>query len=984
MTGKEPPLVRPDDARYVVEEEVAAGGMGVIYRVLDRSLGRTVAMKVCARRTPGAGEESPGGAVFPPRSPQGDGARARFLAEAQVTAQLDHPGIVPVHELGIAAGDQLYFTMPLVKGRSLSEVFALARTGGEGWNLSRAAAALIKVCQAVAYAHDKGIVHRDLKPANVMVGRYGEVYVLDWGLAKVRGQKDGDDGGRPAPSGGAPPGATAWIASDSSLATEVGAVLGTPAYMSPEQAAGGAAVDERSDVYALGAMLYELLSGQAPHVPPAARITPQALVACILAGPPPPVRTLDPAAPAELVAICERAMAREPGRRYPQALALAEDLQAYLDHRVVAAYRTGMLAELRSWCYRHRTLLRVTALVAVGSAIAFLALGWVLRNREAERLLVQAREHLARHQALKEEVPRLEKAWLEARMAERSWAPAWQRTDEIDKHRALASARREADATFSSAQLELANAMRVAPPWGVGGQARGHLRDLYLGRHQDLVKGETVVLSPEYYGERLRDLDPAAHERAIEAPGRIAIASMPPGAEVYCFRYEEGEDTRLLPRPFDPAARRPLGEPFLLVARIWDAAQHQGVFSAGDRLLAVGGQPVRTEADLARVIAAVERGGKVAVQLERRGSVLDREWVPWPRETTSLLTPGVLMVVHEQMGLSFAGYPLDVSAGCRLGETREGEPVMVELPRGSYLLVLRKHGYRDTRFPVVIPWREGVEKVRLLAEQDIPPGFDYIPAGPFSYGGDPLAFQSLERGETDLHEFFIARFEVTVAEYVEFLNDPEVRARTDAKGEAAPFSESVRQELATHDGEKLGLVPAQTRVRLFLTRATDQTWAIDPDFASNIKPSSPVSGISQLAAREYAHWRSTRDGRWRYRLPEDLEWEKAARGVDRRTHVWGEYLVWAFCWSAGGLWSPHLPTATGVFSADESVYGVRDLAGSVEEYTQSRILGRYTTRRGGNWSVSDSQSLRVATRNGRLSTGRGTETGFRLVAEMRE
>src|SRR5262245_47103511 len=164
--------------RYEIESEVARGGMGAILRVRDVDLRRVLAMKVVLNRGDVADA-----------SPEATRARTRllgrFLDEAQVTGQLDHPGIVPVHELGLDREGRVYFTMRLVAGRDLEKIFELVRAGQEGWSTTRAVGALLKVCEAVAYAHSKGVVHRDLKPANVMVGRFGEVYVMDWGLARV-------------------------------------------------------------------------------------------------------------------------------------------------------------------------------------------------------------------------------------------------------------------------------------------------------------------------------------------------------------------------------------------------------------------------------------------------------------------------------------------------------------------------------------------------------------------------------------------------------------------------------------------------------------------------------------------------------------------------------------------------------------------------------------------------------------------------------
>ena len=367
--------------RYRIEGEVARGGMGAILKVWDDDLRRVLAMKVALD----AGV--PSSTASATTSPK---LVARFLEEAQVTGQLDHPGIVPVHEIGLDSAGRLYFTMKLVEGRDLKAIFDLVFAGREGWSVTRAVGVIQKACEAVAYAHRKGVIHRDLKPANVMVGSFGEVFVMDWGLARVLGRKDAhdlhaaglrDEKGAPAGSSKAESWRVRTERSDlvessaaSDLRTAEGDVLGTAAYMPPEQARGDVEnLTPRSDVYSVGAMLYHLLARRAPYLEPGAFHGHHAVLLRVLEGPPKPLASIDSRVAPELAAICEKAMAREPSDRYPDTLALAEDLRAYLEHRVVAAYETGAIAELKKWVARNKTLA-----AAVAAGIAILVTGTVL------------------------------------------------------------------------------------------------------------------------------------------------------------------------------------------------------------------------------------------------------------------------------------------------------------------------------------------------------------------------------------------------------------------------------------------------------------------------------------------------------------------------------------------------------------------------------------------------------------------------------
>ena len=319
-----------DHSYYKIDSELACGGMGRIFTARDRRLGRLVAVKEVIVR-----EEA---------------FLVRFDREVRLTARLQHPGIVSIYEAGRWPSGEPFYAMRLIAGRPLDAVIAEART------LEARRALLphvLAVAEALAYAHDQRIIHRDLKPANVLVGTYGETVVIDWGLAKDldAGSDDHDPTG-PYRDGG------------ESL-TMLGSVMGTPSYMPLEQAT-GAAVDERADVYAIGALLYQTLAGCAPYE----GRTAQAILGKLLHEPPPPLATLAPGVPPDLVAIVDRAMARDAKDRYASAKALAEDLRRYTTGQLVGSHQYSLWELVRRWLRRYRAAVGV-ATVALLVLVAF-------------------------------------------------------------------------------------------------------------------------------------------------------------------------------------------------------------------------------------------------------------------------------------------------------------------------------------------------------------------------------------------------------------------------------------------------------------------------------------------------------------------------------------------------------------------------------------------------------------------------------------
>ncbi|MCF6284688.1 MAG: protein kinase, partial [Candidatus Hydrogenedentes bacterium] len=377
------PEIQPEIiGRYTGGSEYARGGIGRILLVHDEQIGRDVILKeLLPEHT-----VSPTASTLPP-VPEGDSPSpstpmrqsaammARFLQEAKVTGQLEHPSIVPVYELGTRADGQLYYTMKLIRGETLAATIEACKNADERLALLRP---FLDVCQAMAYAHSKGVIHRDLKPSNIMVGEFGECVVLDWGLAKTAGDRDAhrDALEKTLRHLDLEPDAVA------DEATRDKDVLGTPVYMSPEQARSDLdAVGAHSDVYSLGVILYELLVGKLPHPWTNSRDT----ILRVGNNPATPVSDAAPHTPPELAAICDKALAFAPEDRYPSARELTRDVRHFLEGAVVEAYAYRLSDKLLRLYREHRTLINSVAVATLAIlGIGLLSYVNIYRARQAE------------------------------------------------------------------------------------------------------------------------------------------------------------------------------------------------------------------------------------------------------------------------------------------------------------------------------------------------------------------------------------------------------------------------------------------------------------------------------------------------------------------------------------------------------------------------------------------------------------------------
>jgi len=363
--------------RYRERREQGRGGMGRVLLVRDESLGRDIVLKELLPAEEGGSEsEATSRALM-----------SRFLREAMITAQLEHPSIVPVYELGRRRDRSLYYTMKFVRGENMARVLKGAGTLRERLKMLPH---LVDLCHALAYAHSRKVIHRDLKPSNIMVGRFGETMIIDWGMARARDHED------------LTPADVERSITRVRLGEEVegahtayGSAFGTPAYAPPEQAMGLLEeVDERSDVYSLGAVLYEILTGRPPFTGKNVR----EIVDRVISEPPTPVLSLEPGAPAELVSICEKAMQKRPADRYQSVDELRDDLVRYLSGGLVRAHGYALSEIVGHYYQRHRPVLTTVAV----SLVALLVLGVFAyvrvvqaRDREHEQRLVAERAQQA-------------------------------------------------------------------------------------------------------------------------------------------------------------------------------------------------------------------------------------------------------------------------------------------------------------------------------------------------------------------------------------------------------------------------------------------------------------------------------------------------------------------------------------------------------------------------------------------------------------
>ena len=370
QTAAKDSQLNAENSRFHTVKLHAKGGLGEVYRARDHQLNREVALK-----------------EIQPKYADDQGSRSRFLLEAEVTGGLEHPGIVPVYALGRHEDGRPYYVMRFIRGQTLHHAVDQFYEGESASDYSGLAfrkllGRFMDVCQAMEYAHSRGVLHRDLKPGNIMLGKYGETLVVDWGLARTQDSEDSVEAPlRPTME---------------SAGTMAGRALGTPAFMPPEQAAGDLeSLGPASDVYALGATLYYMLTGRTPF----SGDDVSALLEQVKAGDFPSPRQVRPSAPMALEKICLKAMALNGAERYASPQVLSEDIERYLADEPTSAHKESWVTRSRRWVRKHQVLTVSTAAVLMVSVIGLSVFASVLGGKNAELVTLNAKEQTARELA---------------------------------------------------------------------------------------------------------------------------------------------------------------------------------------------------------------------------------------------------------------------------------------------------------------------------------------------------------------------------------------------------------------------------------------------------------------------------------------------------------------------------------------------------------------------------------------------------------
>jgi len=945
-----PPWKTLGDHRLI--ERIGGGGMGVVFLAEQRALGRKVALKVLR-------PELSGSAV----------AAERFRREARAVAQLRHPNIVTLYAAGEEHGVR-YLAMEFVEGASLADMLASGEIAATP--ISQRVRWVAQIARALDFAHRNGVIHRDVKPSNIRIAAPERALLLDFGLART---------------------------SDSVDATLTDSFAGSPKYASPEQIAKSSSVDARSDVYSLGVTLYQLIAGRAPFDGDSV----ERLFHQILAGDVTPLRKLAPRAPRDLETVVHKALERRPEQRYSSAAEFADDLEAVLEFRPIRGRPPGLVERARRAAKRNPALAAGVASGVLAAAVfALLWLGKTRSEREDARERAReevraARASIDEYRASRAAIDGVQRALRELTVEQNAKHLSEEEYALLDDNEdRLARLQREWTATYFRVLDRLQNAERLDP--GVA-EVEAVRAELHMERlRQALAEHDRTGV--EVYRELVREHDREGRfARELDGALSVSLATDPPGAEVYAFRYEEL--SRLQPRADARTAPAPLGAnsnappPGTWCLRMLaphgealrddlivelDGRPLEGVVlaltghgdvRAGDRLVEFDERAVddvwRTEGALPMTTPTLrddatgyadtwifERNGE---RFEVRSTTAEELGVelgsPWEYAVDARRPPArcrawrngefVTYLLEPGAPARPTARPLFTSAACSIGRT----PLdAATFPLGDYLLVARLDGYEELRVSISEQTRSFEGRWALLPN-----------------GSTPEGWVQLAHADTPREFVWIGEHEVTSGEYLEFLNDPATRREIDAS------TTLIRQPREGGGNPR----PHWLR-RADGSFSPPSHWRLD----------WPIVGVSFEDARAYVAWRNLRAQRtgdpFEYALPTLSDIYAAGVGSFRWSYTYGDRFRAKFSRCCFARPNAHVGPVLR-FPIDESPFGVFDLTGGAFEW----IEGWYDEPRaqrhmvGGAWGQAHPDVLRIDGGLGALERGSTGETGLRLV-----
>jgi tRNA A-37 threonylcarbamoyl transferase component Bud32 len=901
-------------AGYELLERVAEGGMGVVFRARQTRLNRIVALKVMR-----------GGSLASKTR------KRRFLLEAEAAAGLKHPGIVPVHEIEEVSGYPFY-TMDFVDGLPLNEHVKSKKLD------PRAIVGLVRcLADAVNHFHLHGIIHRDLKPENILVGPDGAPKIIDFGIAKKLG--------------------------DSTGATIEGDVLGTLHYMSPEQSAGRVReVDTRTDVYALGAILYELLTG----APPWSNHSDARLVVAIQDDDPDSIRAKNALVDGDLEAIVLKAMAKERERRYQSAAELAEDLENHANQRPIRARPATLVYRVRKAVKRRLPVFVAGSVTSVFVAAGLGLYAWRLISlrREVATLLAAAED-------------RSEPGALRQKQLERVLF--------LSPENAVAQARLDALAAEQRAATALAAEQTRRKQENLENQlARERAeRDANAAKERERARIEAEARAAAASEQRARELAEATktEKSELSAIRRLdeALACLPKGGASELRSEVEARKAELEIRQ----TRTALDASQSGLADFWlqDLAKLDGARDRKSEVLALEGRLERlasgeSDLDEARLLL---RGGDLIAARARfehaRASGVAAERLTRDLEAVSkaCLARAEALVGDGRSRLSSGDAAGGMAKAAEARRFASDLASVAALERDCEAQIVR-----EARRVAATLWRRDDGRRQALAVLDQAAHLVVAPAESAALRRERAARAHLldepaleglvfvpDAGELSIEAFYIARAEVTDGEFRAFIAD---------RG---------YERLELWDDAARALLPTfRDGCAVTCSHHAPRTW-VDGGFGDDANANRPVSGVSFYEARAFARWRSEKTGA-RWRLPRDREWEAAAGWdpVDSRLRrfPWGD--DWRAALALGG----HAAAPAGSALEDCSPLGVVDCGGNVREWVERR--GGEPGTKGADF-VGDEAAARhyadvsvTATPGANPSSGLLRRVGFRLVREI--